>query len=910
MWSGLPPPPRATVGVLGSPSRCKSTLAPDSSTLEHGRRILRHRMRGATATAANQPRPTPLALKPSTTGILQSHHLSTCSPYYNRKFESFQHVVPWLESSSPSILVSTARIGKSSPFDISIHSPTSQPTPNTHSNFHLVYSSSAIHPSPSLSPNLTSPAPTRSQYLVNDIPRGTPMMKLVNYLLAPPHWSGELATLAGNLQPHVQFACNITDSHLDEELSVATIEFTETPKWLHLLNLDPTGYPKKTPLGTLWRGVDRAIRDSDGRTEFVRAAMADDLLDAEALAELPDTDVNVQDIHGRTALHWASVNNLPNIVMLCLSVPDCDVSLRDNEDYTAFDLALCGKNEVIPNLFYSSVLEMENHDPQAALLRILTVSSMPAQDLPVFPGEAMFPPAQARNLALVEALIGRGVDLTATNSDGDTALHVAAAQVGNTDIVRRLLEAGADIDATGSGGATAFQHAADEETLQALQQWKADLVMKDIDGTAACDSAEKGEGKVDQEALPFSGELELKNKKGRTILLQRAHAGDLEAVLGLIECGANVQAIDNEGWTALHLAAHRGHTETVTALLENGAMIGVPDNEAWMALHLAAQGGHTETAAALLSNGAMIEARAQRGRTALHLAAENGHIETVTSLLENGATIMEPDNEGWTALHLAAGNGHTEIVTALLDNGATIGAPDNADWMALHLAAQDGHTETVTALLSNGATIEARAQYGWTALHLAAHHGHTETVAALLSSEATIEARGEDDRTALHLAAQSGHTEIVTALLSNGATIEARAQHGWAALHLATHHGYTETVDALLSNGATIDARGEDGRTALHLAAHSGHTDIVTALLSNGATTEEMTSDQQTPLHIAILSNQLAIVERLLDHGARIEARCDEGTGLQVALQYGHTELAQMLVSRGAQTSLELRLPE
>lgn len=84
-------------------------------------------------------------------------------------------------------------------------------------------------------------------------------------------------------------------------------------------------------------------------------------------------------------------------------------------------------------------MELEDPDPQAALLRVLTVSSVPRENLPVFPAEAMFDPARHGDSALIQALITRGVDPKAANADGQTALHLAAASAGNADVVRRLL---------------------------------------------------------------------------------------------------------------------------------------------------------------------------------------------------------------------------------------------------------------------------------------------------------------------------------------------------------------------------------------------------------------------------------------------------------------------------------------
>lgn len=52
------------------------------------------------------------------------------------------------------------------------------------------------------------------------------------------------------------------------------------------------------------------------------------------LVEFEVTDGNVQDVQGQTALHWACVGGIQNMVRLCLSVPGCDVGLRDKDNLT------------------------------------------------------------------------------------------------------------------------------------------------------------------------------------------------------------------------------------------------------------------------------------------------------------------------------------------------------------------------------------------------------------------------------------------------------------------------------------------------------------------------------------------------------------------------------------------------
>lgn len=282
----------------------------------------------------------------------------------------------------------------------------------------------------------------------------------MNSLLSPSHIPQAAGT---HIRPDILCGITITDSRLDDELSVATVEFSDTPQWLQTVSLDPRGFPKYTEFGTLWRDVNRADTDDAGRTAFINAVINGSrtgsmgLLYAEMLAEFLDTDVNVQDNRGRTALHWASDAGQPDLVRLCLSVPDCVIGLKDNDGLTAFDISLrSGADDTIPALFYSSMFELEQRDPQAALLRVLTVTSVPAPDMPVFPGEAIFDPIEHTNLPLVQALLDRGIDLAVRNRDGDTALHVAA-RLGDVHVAGMLLDHGVDVDAEDSRGRTALQ---------------------------------------------------------------------------------------------------------------------------------------------------------------------------------------------------------------------------------------------------------------------------------------------------------------------------------------------------------------------------------------------------------------------------------------------------------------------
>lgn len=329
---------------------------------------------------------------------------------------------------------------------------------------------------------------------MNNIPRGTKVITLLNYFLKPK--MGLYKTLGAPIsQADVHCAANITDSRLDDELSVATIEFAMTPMWLQFRSDDPYGLPRKTQVGTLWKWVDRNAIDVDGQTAFIKAVKQDeeDLLFGEMLAEFEDTDVNIQDQDGMTALHWACAIQHPVMVQLCLSVPDCITGLRDNLGRTAFDIAASSDTIAIPDLFYRNIMEMDADSPQIALLRLLTIASEPNKDVPTFPGIALFDPVEASNEPLVVALIDRGIDLTTKNANGDTALHVAAG-MSNIAIGLAVLNAGSDVDSRGNGVARPLHYPSlmgHAEMVDAILASGGGMTIKDDDGNLAADLAEQ-----------------------------------------------------------------------------------------------------------------------------------------------------------------------------------------------------------------------------------------------------------------------------------------------------------------------------------------------------------------------------------------------------------------------------------
>ena len=122
-------------------------------------------------------------------------------------------------------------------------------------------------------------------------------------------------------------------------------------------------------------------------------------------------------------------------------------------------------------------------------------------------------------------------------------------------------------------------------------------------------------------------------------LLEAAKVGHTEAVLFLLELGANVD-------TAFLKALQDDQNEAVSVLMELGGNI---DD----ALLEAAKHGHSETVCLLLKYGASINHHNKEGKTPLMLATLGGHEQVVQTLVLAGADVYIQDNNNYTALTIA-----------------------------------------------------------------------------------------------------------------------------------------------------------------------------------------------------------------------------------------------------------------
>ena len=124
--------------------------------------------------------------------------------------------------------------------------------------------------------------------------------------------------------------------------------------------------------------------------------------------------------------------------------------------------------------------------------------------------------------------------------------------------------------------------------------------------------------------------------------------------------------------TPLHVASICGHTDVAQALLDCGAEIDALDIHKQTPLHLASSNGRAKVVQLLLEHGAALDVQSSIQNTPLFLASLNGHFESVQLLLDHGADMKIRCESSWTPFQIATRWGRHDIVQLLLDHGAEV----------------------------------------------------------------------------------------------------------------------------------------------------------------------------------------------------------------------------------------------
>ena len=214
------------------------------------------------------------------------------------------------------------------------------------------------------------------------------------------------------------------------------------------------------------------------------------------------------------------------------------------------------------------------------------------------PQEELFAAVEAGNLSEVQRLLHEGeCEVNAVNHDGYTTLHLAVNSYAATTedeaeearrilvVIGILLKCGANPGAVSRMGRTPLYLAAfygRVPVIEALVAVHANPNAEDILGlTPLHVAASSGCLAAVAFLLSHGGNpnAAATGQGGQTVLHAAAEGGMPEVLLGLLNAGADVNAVDSHGDTALHVAAGVGNDVQVQHLLDFGANPAVLDQD-------------------------------------------------------------------------------------------------------------------------------------------------------------------------------------------------------------------------------------------------------------------------------------------------------------------------------------------
>ncbi len=423
------------------------------------------------------------------------------------------------------------------------------------------------------------------------------------------------------------------------------------------------------------------------RSALADAAEQHDKASIRALLQT-GADVNVAQVDGTTALHWAAYNDDAETVAL---------------------LVKAGANVNAVNNYGVPPLAQACINGNAAIVKLLLAAGADANATMKGGETVLMLAARSGNAEAVKELLARDASTKTRERLGQTALMWAAAE-GHTDVVRELLAAGADINAKIDSGFTPFFFAVREGHLDTVRAFLA----AGIDVNAMMQPVEKPSSRAGGGG---GGRPDAARAPGANALALAVENGHFELAIALVDAGADPNDV-RTGFAPLHMmagvrkpdssdisdgappigAGHLSSLEFVREIVKRGANVNLRLPQG------APKQPHTSSKVG------------SEGATPILFAADRSDVPLMRLLVELGADPLVPNFNNTTPLMAAAGLGTTEpleeageeseaveAVKMLLDLHADPNLVDNNGDTAMHGAAYNMYPRVVKLLAERGA---------------------------------------------------------------------------------------------------------------------------------------------------------------------------------------------------------------
>ena len=478
-------------------------------------------------------------------------------------------------------------------------------------------------------------------------------------------------------------------------------------------------FSKKRNIIRIFKKLQKAGLDINEGNEkvtppLIEAIKSNDLRFTDTLLK-SGADVNIQDKHGRTPLHYAIYKLSSRLgkgtlslgrgtktytIILLLIENEADPSIKDDRGNPSLDFVKCRGREneykkvmglILPRM--SMVLEALNSDSRDEIDELFRKRPDLINKKNISGLTYLHLASTIRDIDwFTEYLVCKGAVVNAEDESGWTPLHYAAFENAENNM-KLLLEAGANINAKAGDGAQPI-HAACQagkyNAVKFLLERGANSNAKTNNGQTPMSIAKEIQSekivkllkdkKIDK--IPFKINKDKFNKKRAKelveVILPKYHKvmkaleeRDFSYIEDLFEEKPELLNSKNlSGLTFIHIASSHKDPRFLKFLIGRGANVNVKDKYGWTPLHYAAFMNAVDNMKILIDKGIKTGVKAKDGSQPVHAACQGGRYKAVKFLLDKGVNINAKNDNQQTPLHIAAEYGNASLVKLLISHGA------------------------------------------------------------------------------------------------------------------------------------------------------------------------------------------------------------------------------------------------
>ena len=589
--------------------------------------------------------------------------------------------------------------------------------------------------------------------------------------------------------------------------------------------------------------------------------------------------VTQKDMYGDTVLHIVTMGDTTNDVLKLLVAKGAPINERNKQGVTPLQLAV-EKNLGAHVLFYAnSGADINAEDMQSNTPLTLALHKKSGD--------------------MIQTLITKQ-NVNSKDSSGNTPLHTAILHDAPFEYIQYIVSTGADVNARNKDGDSVLYLATQKNmknTGELLIDKGADIFATNMQNYSPLRLALEEGGDV-QDWIITSRTMNMTDGSGNTPLHYASEWKLDNAVLGLIEKGAKINATNANGETALFSAVKADSPSTINVLAENGIVTDARSNLTRdhlgnTPLHSAGRWNALHAAQTLLSFGMSVNAQNLSGKTPLSDCCRSGKTEMAQLLIANGADINATDATGRSILLDAVQARNEKMVSLLLRNGANPQIQDMSGRNAYHEAAQSMSLPIITMLRNAGGNPLSRDRYGETPFSLVLRTGDEKLIRTVLGSDTMIV--DSDGNTPIHIAISRNATpKLITMLLNMGYPANQRNGKGITPLYQAVTSDQRTLVQVLLERGADPFISTTDGDSALLNAITKKNMAVLDMMVKYCGTKTDMQGD--SIMHYAARAADQETVSHLVSLNIERKSKNLSGeTPAEMAERWGRNDIAMLL---------------